>query len=51
MVWLGSYTQTFMPPISAATSHALELTRMSDEYHVRLAAPRSLPVRKAAYVW
>jgi NADH-quinone oxidoreductase subunit M len=50
MVWLGSYTQSFMPPISAATSHALELTRMSDEYHVQMAAPRSLPIRKAAYV-
>jgi NADH-quinone oxidoreductase subunit M len=37
MVWLGSYTQTFMPPISSATSHILEQSRMNDEYRVKLA--------------
>lgn len=50
MVWLGSYTQSFMPPISSATSHVLELTGMNDTYRVHLAAPHSLPVEKAAYV-
>ena len=50
MVWLGSYTQSFMPPISSATSHVLELTGMNDTYRVHLAAPHSLPVERAAYV-
>ena len=36
MVWLGTYTQTFMPSISSATSHILEQNKMSDEYRVRV---------------
>lgn len=39
MVWLGSYTQSFMPPITAATSHLLDESSMSNEYRVRLAIP------------
>ncbi len=39
MVWLGSYTQSFMPPITAATSHLLDETSMSNEYRVKLAIP------------
>jgi NADH-quinone oxidoreductase subunit M len=46
MVWLGSYTQSFMPPISSANSHLLELTGMSDQYRVRLERPRSVPTRE-----
>lgn len=46
MVWLGSYTQSFMPPISSANSHLLELTGMNDQYRVQLALPRALPVQK-----
>lgn len=38
MVWLGVYTQSFMPPISAATSHLLEQTNMNNQYQV-LATP------------
>ncbi|MBV8865735.1 MAG: NADH-quinone oxidoreductase subunit M [Acidobacteriaceae bacterium] len=38
MVWLGSYTQSFMPPISTATSHLLEQTNMNNQYQV-LAPP------------
>ena len=41
MVWLGSYTQSFMPSISSATAHILDESRMNDEYRVRLATPRS----------
>ncbi len=37
MVWLGTYTQSFMPPISAATAHLLDETSMSNEYRVHLA--------------
>ena len=41
MVWLGSYTQSFMPPISAANSRLLQQTKMSEEYRVELRAPRA----------
>jgi NADH-quinone oxidoreductase subunit M len=34
MVWLGCYTQTFMPVISAATQGILEQTRMNNQYQV-----------------
>jgi NADH-quinone oxidoreductase subunit M len=36
MVWLGCYTQSFMPPISAATSRILEQTKNGEEFHVEL---------------
>jgi NADH-quinone oxidoreductase subunit M len=36
MVWLGSYTQSFLPPISSATTHLLEQTSMTNEYRVEL---------------
>jgi NADH-quinone oxidoreductase subunit M len=39
MVWLGSYTQSFMPPITAADAQLLEQTRISNEYRVQLTAP------------
>ncbi|MBV9302246.1 MAG: NADH-quinone oxidoreductase subunit M [Acidobacteriaceae bacterium] len=39
MVWLGSYTQSFMPPISAATARILDQTSMSNEYRVDLILP------------
>ena len=39
MVWLGSYTQSFLPPISTATSHLLDETSMSNEYRVNLVVP------------
>jgi NADH-quinone oxidoreductase subunit M len=48
MVWLGSYTQSFMPPISSANAHLLELTGMSDQYRVRVERPRSVPTREVS---
>jgi NADH-quinone oxidoreductase subunit M len=39
MVWLGSYTQSCIPPISTATTHLLEQTNMSNEYRVQLDVP------------
>lgn len=48
MVWLGSYTQSFMPPITAANAQLLEQTRASDEFRVQLrtpAAPETLHAR------
>jgi NADH-quinone oxidoreductase subunit M len=34
MVWMGCFTQTFMPPITAATAGILEETRTTVELHV-----------------
>lgn len=48
MVWLGVYTQSFMPPISSATSRVLELTGMNDTYRVRLSTPSRVPAAKAS---
>jgi NADH-quinone oxidoreductase subunit M len=36
MIWLGCYTQSFMPPISAADSRILEQNRQNEEYRVQL---------------
>ena len=41
MVWLGSYTKTFLPSISSATAHLLDQTSMSNEYRVKNTIPRS----------
>ncbi|HEY7209925.1 MAG TPA: NADH-quinone oxidoreductase subunit M [Bryobacteraceae bacterium] len=43
MVWLGVYTQSFMPPISSATSRLLEQTNMNNQYQV-LAKPAPMEV-------
>lgn len=48
MVWLGSYTQSFMPPITAATSHLLDETSMSNEYRVKLAVPNPVAVAEVS---
>jgi len=45
MVWLGSYTQSFMPPISTANSHLLDQINLGNEYRVKLDMPK--PVRPA----
>jgi NADH-quinone oxidoreductase subunit M len=34
MIWLGCYTQTFMPFISSATNNILEQTQMNNTYQV-----------------
>ena len=39
IVWLGCYTQPFLQPISASTSHLLEQTTMNDQYRVSLRPP------------
>lgn len=39
MVWLGCYTQSFMPPISSATARLLDQTSMSNEYRVQARPP------------
>jgi NADH-quinone oxidoreductase subunit M len=39
MVWLGSYTPSFMPRITTATSHLLEQTNLNNQYKVFAAPP------------
>jgi NADH-quinone oxidoreductase subunit M len=41
MVWLGTYTQSFMPPVTAATHHLLEQSKMNLEIQVRNTAPHT----------
>ena len=41
MVWLGCYTQSFMPSISMATSQLLDSTNMNNQYRVKLDAAGS----------
>jgi len=36
MVWLGCYSQSFMPSISAATGQLLDNTNMTNQYRVKL---------------
>ena len=42
MVWLGTYTQSFMPPITSATARLLDQSSMGNEY--RVSAPKAAPV-------
>jgi len=50
MVWLGTYTESFMPPISAATAHLLDQTSMSDQYRVHLSPPSNAGAQEVASV-
>jgi NADH-quinone oxidoreductase subunit M len=42
MVWLGSYTQSFMPVISSATSRTLDQSKINQEYRVKLTTPKPM---------
>ena len=39
MVWLGTYTQSFLPSISSANARLLDQTNMSNTYRVQLSSP------------
>lgn len=39
MVWMGTATQTFLPPIGAANARILEQTRQNVEFHVKQQLP------------
>ena len=39
MVWLGVYTQSFMPPITAATAQTLDQSTVKDQFRVQLLPP------------
>ncbi len=49
MVWLGSYPQSFMPPITAATARLLDQTSMSNEYRVKLTVPPTSQVAEVRH--
>ena len=51
MVWLGCYTTPFLRPITAATQHLLEQSRMNLELKVRNSVPQAtlVPMLPAAY--
>jgi NADH-quinone oxidoreductase subunit M len=49
MVWLGSYTQSFMPRITTATSHLLEQTNLNNQYKV-LATPFEVASNEVGHV-
>ncbi len=44
MVWMGSYTQSFLPPVSASNAVLLGPLDARREIHVRATPPR-LPLR------
>jgi NADH-quinone oxidoreductase subunit M len=46
MVWLGTFTQSFMPPITSATARLLDQTSLSNEYRVATQPP-AYQLRKA----
>jgi NADH-quinone oxidoreductase subunit M len=49
MVWLGCYTQSFMPSISAATSQLLDGTNMGNQYRVKVAAPGAVALAEVTH--
>jgi len=49
MVWLGCYTQSFMPSISAATSQLLDTTNMGNQYRVKVSAPGAVALAEVAH--
>lgn len=49
MVWLGCYTQTFMPAISAGAKNLLDQTTMSNQYQVMKQSPGSKQISENAH--
>ena len=46
MVWMGVYSQSFLPPVSQATARVLEQTQVNVPYRVRT-QPSALEVARA----
>jgi NADH-quinone oxidoreductase subunit M len=42
MLWMGTFTQTFMPPITAAGASILESTKVNVDFQVQRPMPREL---------
>ena len=47
MFWMGTFTQTFMPPISAQNRQILELTKVGVEFKVQAEKPGSIQTASA----
>ena len=39
MVWMGTYTRSFLPPVSSSTARVLEQSQINVQFQVRRAAP------------
>ncbi len=48
MVWMGTYTQSFLPPISASNAVLLGPIDARREIHVRARPPHNAPTVLAA---
>lgn len=44
MVWMGTYTRSFLPPVSAATARVLEQTEYNVRHYVERAQPAGVEV-------
>ena len=42
MVWMGVYTQSFLPPVSQATARILDQTKVNVPFQVRTGSPREI---------
>ncbi len=49
MIWLGCYTQSFMPPISSANARILDQSRVGEEFHVLRTAPPLTPIAEVIH--
>lgn len=49
IVWLGSFTQSFMPSITSATARILDATTVNEEYRVELMLPNPTPIAKISH--
>jgi NADH-quinone oxidoreductase subunit M len=47
MVWMGVYSQTFLPPVSRTTAHVLEQTQVNVPFQVRIQQPPRMPAEAA----
>jgi len=47
MVWMGVYSQSFLPPVSKTTARVLEQTQVNVPIEVRIEHPPRMPVEAA----
>jgi NADH-quinone oxidoreductase subunit M len=47
MVWMGVYSQSFLPPVSKTTARVLEQTQVNVPFQVRLNRPPRMPAEAA----
>jgi NADH-quinone oxidoreductase subunit M len=47
MVWMGVYSQSFLPPVSRTTARVLEQTQVNVPFQVRMQLPPRMPAEAA----